>query len=245
MRNFFAPIGTPRLRTLLKNYWRYYRDWRTYNRMPHAETLTRANAYPQLFDRTETTPFDAHYFYQPVWMAQHLAQVRPSYHVDIASQINMVNVLSAFVPIIFVDIRPLVTNLQQLSSLSGSLMALPFADNSVQSLSCLHVIEHIGLGRYGDPLDPQGSQKAVRELARVLAVGGNLYLSTPVGRSRVQFNAHRIHTPQDILAMCPQLILKDFAIVNDQQEFIVDTNPQAYNEAKYACGMFHFTKIVE
>jgi hypothetical protein len=57
----------------------------------------------------------------------------------------------------------------------------------------MHVIEHIGLGRYGEALDPDGDLKAIRELVRVLAAGGNLLVVVPVGRPRIQFNAHRIY----------------------------------------------------
>ena len=58
--------------------------------------------------------------------------------------------------------------------------------------------EHIGLGRYGDPLDPLGTRKAAAELQRVLAPGGQLLFSLPVGRPRVEFNAHRVHDPHEV-----------------------------------------------
>ena len=74
-----------------------------------------------------------------------------------------------------------------------------FATGSVDSLSCLHTIEHVGLGRYGDPVDPEGWVVAVRELARILAPGGRLYLGTPIGRERVCFNSERVFSPKTIL----------------------------------------------
>ena len=72
-----------------------------------------------------------------------------------------------------------------------------FETGSVDSLSCLHTIEHVGLGRYGDPIDPEGWVVAVRELARILAPGGRLYLGTPIGRERVCFNSERVFLAED------------------------------------------------
>ncbi len=46
--------------------------------------------------------------------------------------------------------------------------------------SCMHTIEHIGLGRYGDPLDAVGDQTALSELQRVVAPGGSLLIVVPV-----------------------------------------------------------------
>src|SRR2546430_12288402 len=54
-----------------------------------------------------------------------------------------------------------------------TLFRSPFGDLELSSVSCLHVAEHIGLGRYGDAIDPLGTRKAIGELARVLAVDGD------------------------------------------------------------------------
>jgi predicted SAM-dependent methyltransferase len=125
---------------------------------------------------------------------------------------------------------------------AGNILALPFRDDAVPSLSCLHVAEHVGLGRYGDPLNPAGTRDAARELSRILAPGGSLYLSVPVGRSRVEFNAHRIHTPAQVIEMFPELELQSFSAEDDAGEYIEDTDPAALSNASYACGMFWFRK---
>src|SRR5207253_10606962 len=78
---------------------------------------------------------------------------------------------------------------------SDLLLSLPFADRSVESLSCLHVAEHVGLGRYGDELDPEGTVKAARELQRVVAPAGRLYFALPVGRPRTEFRSEA-HTSE-------------------------------------------------
>ena len=85
------------------------------------------------------------------------------------------------------DIRPAELSLPGLTPREGSVLCLPYADNSLESLSCLHVVEHIGLGRYGDPIDPLGTMKALKELSRVVAKGGDLYFSLPGGEENRHF----------------------------------------------------------
>jgi hypothetical protein len=104
------------------------------------------------------------------------------------------------------------------------------------------VAEHIGLGRYGDPLDPLGTFKACKELQRVLASGGNLYFALPVGKPRVCFNAHRIHSPDQILEYFAELKLVEFSFVNDEGHFLQNVEPDIARDAKYGCGLFQFTK---
>lgn len=221
---------------------RFWRDWHTYEQMPGAELLRPEDAYPRLYDRTATTPFDSHYFYQDIWAAKAIHHSGTQMHVDIGSDHKYAGLLTAFTHVVFVDIRPLKVTLEGFESREGSILNLPFETESVQSLSCLHVAEHIGLGRYGDPLDPLGTKKATKELARILAQGGDLYFSLPVGKPRVCFNAHRIHSPQQILEYFTGLRLVDFNVVDDSKIFVPHADWQQYADARYACGMFQFTK---
>jgi SAM-dependent methyltransferase len=146
------------------------------------------------------------------------------------------------VPTVFVDYRPLQVALPGLECVAGDAARLPFRDGSVASLSCLHVIEHIGLGRYGDPIDPAGSTKAAQELARVLAPGGRLYLSAPVGRARVCFNAHRVFDPQALPRMFPGLRRTSFSYVDDAGAFHPGAEPAAAAGRDYGCGMYVLVK---
>src|SRR5262249_33464016 len=136
---------------------------------------------PQLLDRTRTTPFDPGYTYQDAWAARQIYRNRPGRHVDVGSRITFVAGIAAFVPVTFIDIRPPDLAIPGLESLPGNILGLPFDDRSLESVSCLHVAEHIGLGRYGDDLDPRGTVKAAAELQRILGPGGHLYFSLPVG----------------------------------------------------------------
>jgi hypothetical protein len=219
-------------------YPRYIAEWRRYSHMPVAEPLRLADAYPQLYDRTGTTGIDAHYFYMNGWAMRRILAQRPAQHVDIASQTMFVNLLSAVLPVTFVDYRPLEAGMAGLTCRSGDILNLPFADGSVESLSCLHVAEHIGLGRYGDPLNPLGTQQACIELARVLAPGANLYVALPVGKSRVCFNSHRIHAPQTIVEYFSGLELVEFSGVHDDGHYVERVSLDEFAENRYACGMF-------
>ena len=138
--------------------------------------------YPCPGDKTATTPFDGHYTYHPAWAARILAKTRPAEHVDISSIIHFTAMMSAFIPIRFYDYRPADLHLSDVIAGAEDLTSLSFADNSIPSLSCMHTVEHIGLGRYGDEMDPKGDLKAITELKRVLAPGGTLLFVVPTGK---------------------------------------------------------------
>jgi SAM-dependent methyltransferase len=160
--------------------------------------------YPCLEDATTATPVDPTYYFQDAWAFEKIVQARPAYHVDVGSHHKFVSLLSKVVDTTMVDLRPLPVKLDTLTFRAGSILALPFADASAPSVSSLCVIEHIGLGRYGDPFDPGGTEKAVEELKRVVQPGGDLYISAPVDdANRTYFNAHR--------AFCEPYLLELFA----------------------------------
>jgi SAM-dependent methyltransferase len=124
----------------------------------------------------------------------------PERHVDVGSLHMTIAMLSRVVPVTMVDLRPLPVSLDGLDFRQGSILAMPFEDASVPSVSSLCVVEHIGLGRYGDSLDPYGTEKALLELKRIVAHGGDLYVSFPIGAAdAICFNAHRILSESRIL----------------------------------------------
>lgn len=221
---------------------RFFNHWFKYARKARGQKVNVLDSHPCLGDWSTHTPFDAHYFYQGAWLARKLASSKPKQHVDIGSSVLTMSVLSATVDTVFVDYRPLKASLPGLTSISGNILSLPFDHDSVESLSCLHVIEHIGLGRYGDPLDPKGSEKAAGELQRIVSAGGKLFLSLPIGRERVCFNAHRIHAPTSVLKMFSQLKLVEFSYVDDSGQFCEAQSVQSASNLQYGCGLFQFEK---
>jgi SAM-dependent methyltransferase len=153
--------------------------------------------------------------------------------------------ISAFVPTKYYDYRPAKLPLEGVKSGAADLMHLPFEDEELPSISCMHVIEHIGLGRYGDPLDAAGDLKAARELARVVARNGHLLVVVPVGRPTIKFNAHRIYSYAQVLEMFSGLQLREFALIPDdvtEPELIRDAPTERVEQQTYACGCFWFDK---
>ncbi len=223
---------------------RFFLHWIRYTGASKLQEVSLMDSQPCLGDWTMHTPFDAHYFYQGAWLARCLEQIKPQQHIDVGSSVLTVGVLSGWVKTVFLDYRPLKTCSTGLYSIAGNLLVLPFRDGSLKSLSCLHVIEHIGLGRYGDPLDPQGSVKAAKELQRVLAPGGRLYISLPIGRERTCFNAHRVHHPKNVLRMFSELSLIDFSYIDDNGVFKQHINVPPSCHMEYGCGMFIFEKPI-
>lgn len=178
----------------------YFDQLDKFNKLPKNEFFRELEYYPCLFDNLDYTPVEPTYFFQDCWAAKHIFEMRPAHHYDIGSSVKTMGIISQFVPVTIVDIRPIELELPNLFFIKGSILELPFNDNSIESLSSLCVVEHIGLGRYGDSLDSFGSEKAIRELRRVLKVGGVLLFSVPVDRAnKIYFNAHRAFTREYIL----------------------------------------------
>lgn len=164
---------------------------------------------PVLDEDTNWTHADWDYVLHTNWAARVLARTRPQRHVDIGSYSYFATLCSTFVPNFeFYDVRPLGVEVPGLKMDFANLFGLPFSDNSVPSLSCLHVIEHIGLARYGDRLDAKGDIRAAQELIRVLAPGGRLLIVVPMNLTpRVNFNAHRIYAPPYVADLFKPLAL--------------------------------------
>lgn len=225
-----------------RHYVRYLSSLHSYRLLAGAERLSFLDSYPCLFDNLARTPYDSHYFYQGVWALERILHIAPKRHIDIGSDAMFVGMLACASPVIFVDIRPLSARLARLTSVSGNLLGLPFLESRLESLSCLHVAEHVGLGRYGDALTPHGTRDACAELKRVLAPGGNLLFSVPVGRPRVCFNAHRIHSPKQILDYFVGLEPIEFSAVDDYGNLLINASLEKLGTASYGCGLFWFRR---
>lgn len=205
-----------------------------------------ANAKLCLADATATTGFDRHYIFHTAWAARILAKSRPVEHVDISSSLYFIGTVSAFVPIRFLDYRPANLGLHGLKEQAADIRNLPFRANSVPSLSCMHVVEHIGLGRYGDPLDYNGDLAACNELKRVLAPGGQLLFVVPIAANpHIAFNAHRVYSRSQIEQMFNGLVLEEFSLIPDRAEdggLVSLPSEELLARQRYGCGCFLFKK---
>ena len=191
--------------------------------------------------RKETRFVDAPYIFHTAWAARILARLRPEKHVDISSSSYFTILVSAFIPIESYEFQTLDISLSGLQTNFADLNNLPFPDNSIPSLSCMHAVEHIGLGRYGDPLDPEGDLKAIKELRRVLA--GDLLFVVPVsGRPKVIFNLHRIYSYDQIMSYFSELRLMEFALISDKGHFVENASKELADKQNYGCGCFWFRK---
>jgi SAM-dependent methyltransferase len=202
-----------------------------------------AKAVPYLDDKTTYTGFDAHYIYHPAWAARVVKKINPAFHIDISSTLHFCTQLSAFIPVRFYDYRPALLELDNLVSEKADLTNLHFASDSIESLSCMHTVEHIGLGRYGDPIDPSADLNAIKELKRVVKPGGSLLFVTPVGRSRIVFNAHRIYNARAIKEKFDGFKLEDFSLVTDDTRFLQHIDTKEADSQNYGCGCFWFKKL--
>jgi len=227
----------------------FLKEYRKFKRLSKGGTrefeVLWQDRYPCLNDKTPSTGFDHHYVYHTAWAARVLAQMRPALHIDISSSLYFCSLVSAFIPVSFYDYRPANLKLSNLSSKAADLLALPFADCSIHSLSCMHVIEHIGLGRYGDSLDPDGDLKAIAELKRVVAQGGLLLFVVPIGKPKIMFNAHRIYSYEQVANCFPEFELEEFALIPDNPKdggLIYNACKEMADKQIYGCGCFWFTK---
>ncbi len=200
------------------------------------------DSYPCLTDKIRTTPFDQHYTYHPAWAARILAKTKPEYHTDFSSILYFGTMLSAFIPVKFYDYRPAEIKLSDWEGGFADLCNLSFPDNTLPSISCMHTVEHVGLGRYGDALDAEGDKKAISELIRVTRRSGDILFVTPVGKQRIEFNAHRIYSYHLILQLFEGCKLMEFSLIPDEGGLIENADPVLVEKQHYGCGCFWFKK---
>ncbi len=220
------------------------------NRCPYPQNAPKSSAYdgkidgrfwkikqppPSLTDITFITQLG-----RPVSLP---ARGRPCTSISVRHYISGASYQPSFP--IFYDYRPADLQLDRFTSAAIDLVKLPFADASIDSLSCMHVVEHIGLGRYGDALDPVGDLTAMLELQRVSVARRLAIVRSSVGKSRICFNAHRIYSFHQVRAAFIGLELKDFAPIPDRREqggLIHDASEDLVNSQEYGCGCFWFLR---
>lgn len=227
----------------------YFQDYFEYKKR-YAEDNTPfplkfSNAYPIYFDRYEEAgEIPKHYFHQDLWAARRIFKSGAKLHYDIGSRIDsFISHCLIFTNVVMLDVRPLKSDVEGLKFIQSDCMNMKnIKTGSIGSISALHAIEHFGLGRYADPIDPWGYKKAIDEIKRVTKKGGNIYFSVPIGRQRVEFNAHRVFNPKYVVDLFEGCELLEFSAVNDKNEYREKTKPENFVKSDYSCGLYHFRK---
>lgn len=242
-------INFRRLYSGLKNTRRFFRDMRTYRAGLGSSHFPETQRYPIIFSdlAPQLADYEAaagssggSYFFQDLWAARKIYLRKPVAHLDVGSRIDgFITHLLVFMDVTLVDIRKIESTVDGLHFVKADATTMDiFADNTQDSLSSLHAAEHFGLGRYGDPVDPDACFQFIRALQRVLKPGGRLYFSVPIGRERLVFNAHRIFSPITILEAFDGLSLVSFSTLTRGGNFIIDANPNDYLDKDYGFGFF-------
>lgn len=236
----------------LRSIPRFLRDWRLFRR-GYVGALTLMPCLHDWYEEGGVTKSE--YFWQDLLVARWIFEAKPEKHVDIGSRVDgFVAHVASFREIEVFDVRPLSTQIPGMVFKQADFMQ-PVDDSSISvrggycdSLSCLHVIEHFGLGRYGDPINPQGYQQGIAHMAQLLKPGGRFYLSTPIGQERVEFNAHRVFDPRTIIRCAENNRLRVQALTvigangSSESGGIDDERLQKLALARYHLGIFVFVK---
>lgn len=190
-----------------------------------------------------------HYFHQDLLVAGFIHKAKPTRHIDVASRIDgFVAHVASFREIEVLDVRPLPPTVHKQIIFRQADLMEDNAEEITDSLSCLHAIEHFGLGRYGDPIDVKGHEKGISNLIKMLKPRGVLYISFPIGRSdQVHFNAHRVFHPTSVLnyqGVKSNMVLERFDYVDDAGDLHVDKRPEAIEKKiGYGCGIYTLRKL--
>ena len=139
------------------------------------------------------------YFYQDYIAALWIKDLRPNLHLDFGSRIDgfITSLLSSRIAVHLIDVRPSPLQLDGLDFIQSDLLDLSSNDYlplKYDSISALHSIEHVGLGRYGDRLSLDGDLLGIKCLINKLNYGGYFYLSVPVSKqNNIEFNSQRAY----------------------------------------------------
>lgn len=208
-------------------------------------------SYPCPGDRFEEGGVaSGHYFHQDLLVARKIFEGSAACHVDVGSRLDgFVAHVASYRSIEVLDIRPITKKIpniifHQFDLLNPTEKFVSYCE----SLSCLHTLEHLGLGRYNDPVLVDGYKKGFNTLCSILKPGGTLYLSVPIGKQRIEFNAHRVFAIPTIMALAhDKLDLIEFSYVDDEgslHERVQLTDHASENSLGcwYGCGIFEFRK---
>ncbi|HBV81986.1 MAG TPA: hypothetical protein DEB74_04140 [Lachnospiraceae bacterium] len=253
-------IDSPYIRELLgeNNYSRYAveygrlkgtffeEDAKKYTELNTREAfrIEKDQLYPIISDKYGVNSGFDDYFWMDLWAAKYIISSGVKEHYDVGSRVDgfIAHLLSAGIKVNMIDVRPFSGIVENLNTIVDDATLLKqFEDDSIQSLSALCSPEHFGLGRFGDPIDPEACFKFFSKAQDKLRQGGRLYIAVPVGRDRVEFNAHRIFYAQTIVSSFDKLRLVEYSVIADRT---IDYNADLhkYDGNGFFTGLFCFEK---
>lgn len=230
----------------LSYFPRYLKTYSKYKKIGRVDSL-----FPCLVDFKEQGGINkGHYFHQDLLVAQKIFEKKPKNHLDIGSRIDgFVTHVASYRSLDVMDIRKINSNIKNVNFVQGDLTLIGKGEGfeKYPSISCLHTLEHIGLGRYGDRISPKAHLLAIKNLKKMLLKDGTLYISVPISkRERIEFNAHRIFKIKSILEFFSDLKLVSFSYVDDSgnlhNENISKLDLKSDYNLNFGCGIFEFIK---
>ncbi|MHA1491715.1 MAG: DUF268 domain-containing protein [Promethearchaeota archaeon] len=192
-----------------------------------------------------------YYFHTDLLVAQEIFKNKPLKHVDVGSSIHgFVSHVASFRKIEVFDIRSLDSKSEKIKFKQMDIMNFQKKyEDYTDSLSCLSVLEHFGLGRYGDDIDVYGYKKGFGNLVKMLKKGGTFYFSVPIGKQRIEFNAHRVFSINEILGLAKEnnLEVVFFSYVDDKgnlhKNYKLSEKDLVTNlRCSFGCGIWEFRK---
>lgn len=210
--------------------------------------INRNNLWPIISDKYACAGAVGNYFWQDLWAARLIHKSGVKKHFDIGSRVDgfIAHLLAMEIEVSTIDIRKFSVEIEGLNTIVDDATTLhQIPDDSIESMSALCSLEHFGLGRYGDSVDPEACFRCFQEIQRKLKKSGNLYISLPVGRERLEFNAHRVFYPSTIIECFSNMQLQEFSCTAAGRiEYQVEI--KKYDDDKHCgdfrYGLFHFIK---
>lgn len=225
-------------------------DAKRYEELNIRDSFRIQNKYnwPILTDKYAMAGNISNYFWQDLWAARLIHKSAVKEHIDIGSRIDgfIAHLLSMEIEVTLIDIReaPVIfENLHTIVDDATGLTQIP--DNSIESMSALCSLEHFGLGRYGDPVDPEACFRCFQEIQKKIKKGGKLYISVPIGNERVEFNAHRVFYASTIIESFNWMDLQEFSCAADgkiEYDIEIHKYDQDKHHGDYRYGLFYFIK---
>lgn len=225
-------------------------DREAYSKLNDRDTFKIQEKYlwPVITDKYDMAGTVNNYFIQDLWAASLIYEEKPEIHYDIGSRLDgfIAHILAMGIPVTMIDIRPFPAEISGLTTIVDDATNLKqFVDNSIGSLSALCSLEHFGLGRYGDSIDPEACFRCFTSIQRKMKRGGNLYIAVPVGKERLEFNAHRVFYAQTIKDCFYEMELMEYSCAvagRLEKNVALHRFDEDLHKGNYCYGLFHFCK---